>query len=279
VEHEVFEALSAIAREVAGIKLGPGKEALVEARVSKRLRALGIAAPRDYLEYLRADETGREVTAFLDVITTNFTSFFREEDHFRYVRDWIAGPGEAHGGQLRFWCAAAASGEEPYSLAFTLADAMEGDRRGFRILATDISTKALGSARAGEYEEKAVEQVPDEMRVRFMSAGRRHDGARVYSVRPAIRERVVFGRLNLAAPPYPMKGPFHIVFCRNVMIYFDKATAGGLIREIERLLVPGGVLLTGHSDTISGIPTGLRMLRPSVYVKPGRPSMAPRAVA
>jgi len=279
VEVEVFEALSAIAREAAGIKLGPGKEALVASRVSKRLRALGMTAPREYLEHLRSDETGQEVTAFLDVITTNFTSFFREADHFQYITQWLEGPAASYGGQLRFWSAAAASGEEPYSLAFVLADAMARDRRGFRILATDLSTKALARAKVGEYEERVVEPVPDDTRRRFMSARRSADGTLVWSVRPEIRERVVFGRLNLAAPPYPMRGPFHVVLCRNVMIYFDRATASGLIREIERLLVPGGVLLTGHSDTLSGIPTSLRMVRPSIYVKPGRCSMTPRGAA
>jgi chemotaxis protein methyltransferase CheR len=267
METKVFDRLCSIAHREAGIHLKTGKEALVAARVAKRLRVLGLASEQQYLEYLEADGSGEELVSFLDAISTNFTSFMRERDHFETLTNWAEQPRFQARHRLRLWCAAAASGEEPYTIAITLLDAFEGREMDIKILATDISTKALGAAAEGRYGAAAVEPLSSAQRAKyFEKSGSKATGA-TYLVRPEVKDLIVFRRLNLATPPFPMRGPMDLVFCRNVMIYFDNHTRQGLVSEIERLLVPGGLLFTGHSEILAGIRTGLTALRPSVYRK------------
>lgn len=269
MEPRVFNRLCAIAHEVAGIHLRAGKEPLVAARVARRLRALGLHSERDYLRYLEIDESGDELTHFLDAISTNFTSFFREEDHFLFLGEWLRATPDLVRGEMRLWSAAASTGEEPYSLALVLLDSLQPHTTEFRILATDISTVALTKAVAGVYDEKAMEPVPRALRVKhFERLGTICPGS--YTVKPQVKNHIVFRRLNLSSPPFPMKGPFHAVFCRNVMIYFDLMTRQSLVSEIERLLIPGGYLFIGHSETLTGIRTTLRLIKPSIYQQNGR---------
>jgi len=240
----------------------------VAARVARRQRALGFKTVREYVRFLERDASGEELVHFLDSISTNFTSFFREPDHFellsRAVKQWV-GAGQKH---FRFWSAAASSGEEPYSMAITIAEALGVQDADFLILATDISTRVLSKACEGVYEEEKLASLSTAQRARHFM---RDDGGRKtgkgYRVRPEIKGKIVFKRLNLAKPPFPMTGPLDMVFCRNVMIYFDAAVREGLIKEIERLLKPDGFLVIGHSETLAGIGTGLRVIRPSVYQK------------
>lgn len=264
MERNVFKKLCRIAYETAGINLKEGKETLVAARVAKRLRALGLASERDYLKYLESDASGKELVCFLDAITTNYTRFMREPDHFDTLSKMVSSGSLPARHRFHIWCAAAATGEEPYTIAITLLDAPGGRDLDFKILATDISTRALKAAIAGSYEEGVVEPLSRTQRTKYLH---REENAR-YLVRPEVKGRIVFRRLNLAKPPFPMKGPLDVVFCRNVMIYFDQAIRQTLVAEIERLLVPGGILFIGHSETLSGITTGLRAVRPSVYRKP-----------
>jgi chemotaxis protein methyltransferase CheR len=269
MEPRVFNRLCAIAHEVAGIHLRAGKEPLVAARLARRLRALGLHNERDYLRYLESDESGDELTNFLDAISTNFTSFFREEDHFLFLGEWLRATPDLTRGEMRLWSAAASTGEEPYSLALVLLDSLQPNNTEFRILATDISTVALTKAVAGVYDEKAMQSVPRPLRVKhFERHGTICPGS--YTVKPQVKNHIVFRRLNLSSPPFPMKGPFHAVFCRNVMIYFGRMTRQSLVSEIERLLIPGGYLFIGHSETLTGIRTALRLVKPSIYQKKGQ---------
>jgi chemotaxis protein methyltransferase CheR len=268
MDNKVFDQLCAIAYREAGIHLKAGKEALVAARVAKRLRALGLASEREYLRHLESDGSGEELVSFLDAISTNFTSFMREREHFDLLATWAKQSRVHARGQVRVWCAAAATGEEPYTIAITLLDALEGRKADIKILATDISTKALAAATEGRYVAKTVEPLSAAQRARhFEKSGSKANGA-TFAVRSEVKQHIVFRRLNLSTPPFPMRGPLDVVFCRNVMIYFDGKTRQGLVSEIERLLAPGGLLFTGHSETLAGIRTGLLGIRPSIYRKP-----------
>jgi chemotaxis protein methyltransferase CheR len=261
VSPDTFRELSDIAHSQAGILLGQGKQTLVAARVARRLRDLGLADEDAYVELLRNDGSGQELVHFLDVISTNFTSFYREPDHFEDLATDAAAARNRRGGAFRVWCAASSTGEEPYTLAITLASAFAGSNAEWRILATDISVRALTAAREGLYSPAQVAAVPAELRARSFT--KEADKLRV---RPELRQRVQFARLNLAQPPFPLRGGLDAVFCRNVMIYFDGDTRRALVREMARLCRPGALLVVGHSETLSGLSVpGLRAVRPSVY--------------
>lgn len=259
----IYKRFCDIAYEAAGIRLGAGKQALVDARVGRRLRHLGIDTPREYLGYMESDETGKELAQFLDAITTNFTSFCREPSHFEFLTQWLKTQLPPRQARLRVWCAAAATGEEPYTLAITLLEALGGRSSDAKILATDISTRALSRARQGIYPKKTIEPLSASQRSRFLEQDARGD----YRITEEPRKLLTFRRLNLSTPPFPMKGPFDFVFCRNVMIYFDQPIRQALVSNIEKLLAPGGYLITGHSETLAGLQTGLALVRPSIYQK------------
>ncbi len=258
-----FKDFQAIAYEKAGIFLREGKAALVQARLAKRLRELGLATEREYLDRLRADG-GEEVVLFLDAISTNFTRFFREPDHFDTLRDEVAAARAGGQRRFRFWCAASSSGEEPYTIAAVLDPVLEGCD--WRLLATDISTRVLGRAQAGVYGPEEIDGIPPDVLPRVMErVPPGEDGHERWAVRDRFKERIVFRRLNLAVHPYPMSGPLDAIFCRNVMIYFDRPMRAGVVGEFERLVRPGALLFIGHAETLNGIPTRFRSERPSVY--------------
>ena len=251
----------------SGIALSEGKEALVSARVAKRLRALGLSDHESYLRHVSEDSSGEELVSLLDTISTNVTNFFREPAHFKFldhaVRHWV------QQGQRRFriWCAASSTGEEPYTLAMTMLEATAGSDVDIKILATDISTKVLRIAQAGFYEERKVQDVPLELRRKYMEKCEQ-DGQDGYAAKPFMRELITFRRLNLSQPPFPMKGPLDAVFCRNVMIYFDNKVRSKLVNEAGRLLKSGGYLMVGHSESLTGIQSSFQTIQPAVYVNP-----------
>ena len=271
MEPAVFQRFARLAYDKAGIAIKPEKEALVHARIAKRLRALAIDSAEHYIDYLEADPSGEELGHFLDVISTHFTSFFREPDHFALLeaeaRGWLA-EGRT---RVRIWSAASSTGEEPYSMAMTLLDVPGLADVDWRILATDIAQATLEEARSGRYPSARLATVPEPKRKRYLQAlrGAPGDGGPLHEVSPAVRERVVFQKLNLAAPPFPMRGPMDVVFCRNVLIYFDQPTRERLVREVERLVVPGGLLCIGHTETLNGVKARFRMVRPSVFRRAG----------
>ena len=266
MDSEVFRRFCAHAHEQAGIALGPNKEALVSARVGKRMQALGIADERAYLDFLESDETGEELIRFLDVISTNHTAFFREPDHFDQLRHLVFEGYNSGHRRLRIWSAASSTGEEPYSIVMTVLDVLGNTDLDFKVLATDISTRALAAAQEGVYPAEKVVSIPKSFLSRFF----RQEGTSPpsFRVRDEIKQHVVFRRLNLSQPPFPMRGPLDIVFCRNVLIYFDQQVRQRLLRAIEGLLRPGGWLFVGHTETLTGISTRLRVVRPSVFILP-----------
>jgi chemotaxis protein methyltransferase CheR len=265
-----FERLRKLAYDKAGIALNAAKEPLVAARVGRRLRALGLKDERSYAEYLAADESGDELVLFLDAISTNFTSFFREPVHFDELNAYVQVRLRHSQRRFRFWSAACSSGEEPYSMAISLQRALGSSGIDWKILATDISSRMLALARSGRYTAQQLSSVAPSVRKRCFTPHRgKPEDAEEYAVTPELRRRVVFRRFNLSTPPFPMPGPLDVVLCRNVMIYFDGPVRQGLISEVERLLRPGGLLFIGHAETLSGIATGLESIRPSVYRKPG----------
>jgi chemotaxis protein methyltransferase CheR len=273
MEPQLYQRFTALAYEKAGISIRPGKEALVSARVAKRLRALSLADAAAYLAYLEADRSGEELLCFLDVISTHFTSFFREPDHFDLLARDLEGLLARGQRRIRLWSAACSTGEEPWSMAMTALSVAGVEAADVKILATDIAADTLRQAAAGRYAAARVEAVPPALRSRHLV--RRPAAApedEEYEIGAAARALVSFGRLNLAQPPFPMKGPLDVVFCRNVLIYFDQPTRQRLLSAVESLLAPGGLLCIGHTETLNGIRTGLRMVRPSVFRAPGGPA-------
>jgi chemotaxis protein methyltransferase CheR len=259
----LVDAFRAIAHAKAGIDIPPGKEDLIAIRVGRRLKALGLKHASDYLAKLRADPHGTELTEFLNAISTNLTAFFREADHFDLLADDLARRAAATG-RLRIWCAASSTGEEPYTLAMVLAERLGGSVD-IRILGTDISTDVLRTAEAGVYRNERVAAVPSALRARYFD---RVDDEHC-AVSPVLRQMVVFGRLNLSTPPFPMQGPLDAVLCRNVMIYFDQDVKQRLIADVEhRLLAPGALFVIGHAESLNGLTTGLKFEAPSVYRAP-----------
>jgi chemotaxis protein methyltransferase CheR len=274
VEVDAFATAGMTAAELAayqrllfdqtGIVLQDNKQALVEARVSQRLRALQMNSFGEYLELLRRDRSGDELTQLIDAVSTNITHFYREDDHFAFLAEVADGWMKAGVNRLRVWSAACSTGEEPYSIAMTL-DAVMGRRRlDTRILATDISTRVLAEAKAGRYAEARLGTVPDARR-RSCFTRVQVGEAILYEVKPELQDMVMFRRLNFKAMPYPIRGTFDVIFCRNAMIYFDRPQRERMIGEFARLLNPGGYLLVGHSETLIGMSGSFRVVRPSIY--------------
>jgi chemotaxis protein methyltransferase CheR len=268
MDRRTFDTFRKLIYDKSGITLGEGKEALVSARVGKRLRALGYDGYKEYLQFLTGDseESDAEFIQFLDVISTNVTSFFRENEHFVFMADYVRRMVAEGRNKIRIWCAASSSGEEPYTLAMTFLENAKDFRGDCRILATDISTKILSMARKGEYTEAKMQGVSPPLRVRyFTSVGTGSN--KVYTVSDELASMITFSRLNLSKPPFPMKGPFDLIFCRNVMIYFDNIVRKKLMDEFSRLLRPGGYLMVGHSESMAGMLCDMETVQPSVYVK------------
>ena len=259
-----FKNVSDIIYNECGIVLKSGKEALVRARLMKRLRALKMGDFGKYMKYLDSGDGKAEIGLLVDVMTTNKTSFFREMAHFDFLGETVFP--KLTGRKLRFWSAACSSGEEPFSLAMFVLDRIPGLRsRDIKILATDISPTILGKANNATYEEGMLRDLPPTfLRKYFVKAG--HENPPTYQVSGDVRKMVRIARLNLLHS-WPMKGSFNLIFCRNVMIYFDKATQQDLINRFWEVLEPGGYLFVGHSEGMSGIKHKFRYVQPATYVK------------
>ncbi len=266
MDDEVFNRYRKVIREKAGISLSEKKRALVRGRVSKRMRALNINDFGSYLDRVESDETQKELTELLDAISTNVTRFFRESEHFDFLEKVVSRWHEAGQDKFRFWSAACSTGEEPYTMAMVLKDALPDRGVDWKILATDISTQVLRTAAKGRYAEKKLEKV-DESRIRRFFSKNTGDDETTYKVRPSLRQKILFRRLNLSDPPYPMSGPMDVIFARNVMIYFDNDVRNMLLEEVHRLLRPNGYLIVGHAESLTGCLGDFETVRPSVYVK------------
>ena len=261
-----FAEFRALVYASSGITLGDGKESLVSSRVGKRMRALGMEDFRSYLDWLREGTDPEEMVQMLDAISTNVTSFFREPEHFDFIREVVIDWERKVQKRFRFWSAACSSGEEPYTLAMSLGECgLSGCD--IRILATDLSTRVLASAQAGVYPEAKISELPPGLASRYF-APVKGSGPATFAARDGLKDMIVFKRMNLAFPPFPMQGPLDIILIRNVMIYFDNEVRGRLIADAHRLLKPGGYLLVGHSESLTGLTNGFQSVRPSIYRKP-----------
>jgi chemotaxis protein methyltransferase CheR len=261
-----FRAISDLMYRLSGVNLTPGKEGLVESRLASRLRALQLGSFDDYLAHVEHDRSQRELTMLVDLLTTNKTSFFREPEHFDYLKAHVLPRLRARGGESRFWSAGCSSGEEPYSLAMLLAEEWSGPPSPqARILATDLSTRIVARAEMAEYDQGTLADMPAARIKRHLEPVAGTDGAR-YRVRQSLRAMVRVGRLNLMES-WPMKGPFDVIMCRNVMIYFDSATQEKLVNRFYGLLAPGGSLLVGHSESLSALTHDFRYVQPATYIK------------
>jgi chemotaxis protein methyltransferase CheR len=270
-----FERLRGFIHQRTGIALTRVKTSMLEARLIKRLRDLGISTFGEYSNYLFSSEgIQRELDHFINVVTTNKTEFFREAHHFDYlVRHAIPALKQAYGfaGEgLRAWSAACSAGHEPYSLAMALAaDSAANHRYPWSILATDISTKVLETATRAVYTEEDVAPVPAQLKSAYLLRSKDRDRQRV-KIAPELREKITFRRLNLMDQEYGFKSGFHIIFCRNVIIYFDKPTQIALLQRLHKCLLPGGYLFLGHSETLNGIPLEMQLVGPTVYRRKAR---------
>ena len=273
-----YQFIRNLVYERSRINLGPDKRELVAARLGKRLRAMQLASITDYCSFLRTANAPDEVANLIDAISTNHTSFFREGHHFEFLRDNIL-PELAvrrHAERwpiLRVWSAACSSGEEPYSLAISLAEilpALAADWA-WQIEATDISHRVLDRARAAIYsEEGVVGHVPPLLVAKYFQRGFGPQAGN-YRVKPLLQERVGFSHLNLIDGPFHFSEPFQFIFCRNVMIYFDRPTQEQLVVRLASQLVPGGYLLVGHSESLTGIRHPLTLVEPAIYRRPPSP--------
>jgi chemotaxis protein methyltransferase CheR len=259
-----FREISETVHDIAGIQLREGKEGLVRARLARRLRQLAIPSFGAYLALVRGD--ARELAEMIDLLTTNKTSFFREAAHFDYLRDHLLpslGPGPA-----RLWSAGCSSGEEPYTIAMVLREAWGAlASRDVKVLATDISRRVLATAAAGVYPEAQLGDLPPELLRRYWARAETpgvRGAAPGWRAGDALRSLVTFAPLNLMGA-WPMRGPFQAIFCRNVMIYFDKATQQALVNRYYDLLAPGGHLFVGHSESLSALAHRFAYVQPAVY--------------
>lgn len=244
-----FRRIQSLIYKRVGISLADGKQNMVYARLASRLRETGLPSFRAYIDSL-ADDDAPEWVEFANALTTNLTSFFRENHHFPILAKHLASRCQERGEPLTIWCSAASTGEEPYTIAMTAIEALGRDAANVRILATDINTEVLEHARAGVYRLDQLSAVSPERQRRFFLRGRgRHEG--YVRVRDELRERITFQQLNLIADGWPMKRRFDVIFCRNVMIYFDKPTQRRLLERFAPLLRQDGLLFAGHSESFS----------------------------
>jgi chemotaxis protein methyltransferase CheR len=266
-----FTRFSALVYEKCGINLHEGKKELVCARLGKRLRETCFRDFKAYYKFVTQEDGMDELVRMLDAISTNKTSFFREEKHFDFLKQevfptYVKGKNATGFHRLRFWSAGCSTGEEPYSLAMWVSECFgKSPRADVKILASDISTKVLAQAKRGVYPADRLEEIPASLVRRYFQRGyARQEG--YFRVKTSLREMVEFRRLNLIEP-FPFKEVFNLILCRNVMIYFDKKTQQSLINKLYGCLVDGGYLLIGHSETLTGIKHRLRYIQPSVYQK------------
>jgi len=269
-----YQAIAAFVHKTAGINLLEGKKELVRTRLGKRMRHLQMPDFRVYFQHVMNDDTGEEIIFLLDALATNLTSFFREDQHFTFMSKVFLPALEerrrAQGGsrRLRVWSAACSSGEEPYTIGMVLMEknpffGLGGD---CKILATDISTKVLNIAQQGLYGPERIKTVPPSLLGKYFRKTSSERGGQMYQVTPQLRDLIVFRRLNLIEP-LPFKNPLDLIFCRNVMIYFDKETISRLINKYHQILAPGGYLFIGHSESLSGLDHKFKYVEPCVYLK------------
>jgi len=262
-----FDQLARYIYDYSGIKMPPGKRTMLEGRLRRRLRATGIGDLDDYCDYLfKRGGIDREAIHLIDAVTTNKTDFFREPKHFEHMENAALPELLAAGhGRLRIWSAACSTGAEPYTIAMVMEDYRDAHGAPeYSILATDLSTDVLRAARRGVYPSSMIDPVDRQRRLRYVMEARDPERGEV-RIHPRLRSRIGFGRLNLMDRAYEISDKVHIVFCRNVLIYFDKPTQEKVLSRLCDKLVTGGFLYVGHSETISGLNLPVKQVANTVF--------------
>jgi chemotaxis protein methyltransferase CheR len=253
-----FNRIRQLAYQRFGLNLSPAKEVLVSSRVLKLLREENIPSFAEYWQRIETDSSGESLIALVNALTTNFTSFMREPKHFEFLRQQVL-PTIPPGEPVRIWSAACSSGEEPYSIAMSMLAA----GRTPKLVASDISTRAMGKAEKGVYQADETGGVPPDWLGRYFLRGH-GNSAGLMKVRPEVHGAVQFRRFNLLSDPLPAER-FHVIFCRNVMIYFDAPTKSRVVTRLAQTLLPGGYLFIGHSESLLGVPNPLEYVEPAIY--------------
>ncbi|MEN3366874.1 MAG: chemotaxis protein methyltransferase CheR [Burkholderiales bacterium] len=255
-----FDRVRALIYKRAGIALAESKQEMVYSRLARRLRAIGLHSFQSYLDGLEDKAESDEWEAFTNALTTNLTSFFREEHHFPLLASHVRNSKEP----VTIWCSASSTGEEPYSIAMTLCEALGAQASQAHVIATDIDTNVLNTAANGVYPIDRIERVSQERVKRFFLKGK---GAQegLVRVRPELRQMVTFKPLNLLAGSWPLSGPFDAIFCRNVMIYFDKPTQGKILSRFVPLMKPEALLFAGHSENFMYVSDAFKLRGKTVY--------------
>ncbi|OFC69871.1 CheR family methyltransferase [Alteromonas confluentis] len=258
---EDFERVRRTLYQKAGINLTDTKDSLVYSRLARRLRALSLNSFDDYLTYLK--RTPEEDENFINALTTNLTSFFRESHHFEALAEYL----RSHPGERTIWCAASSTGEEPYSIAMTVAEVFESFDTPISIIASDIDSNVLAKAQAGVYNADAISKLSAVQCRKFLHRGKGQNKGKVRVV-PELRRMVTFRRLNLMDVTWPIRAPIDVIFCRNVMIYFDKPTQHNILKRMIALQPDDGLYFAGHSENFNKatdlvIPVGKTIYKPA----------------
>jgi chemotaxis protein methyltransferase CheR len=256
-----FERVRGLIYKRAGISLADSKQEMVYSRLARRLRATGMTSFAKYLDDLEAGRMPGEWESFTNALTTNLTSFFREAHHFPLLAEHV----KKHKGEtLNIWCSASSTGEEPYSIAITVCEALNTLTPPVHIIATDIDTNVLATAANGVYPIERIEKLTAEQQRRFFLKGN-GDNAGMVRARPELRQLITYRPLNLLEERWDIRGPFDVIFCRNVMIYFDKATQRKILSRFVPLMKPDGLLFAGHSENFLYVSDALKLRGKTVY--------------
>ena len=255
-----FERVRGLIYKRAGISLADSKQEMVYSRLARRLRATGIDSFAKYLDDLEGGRLGEEWESFTNALTTNLTSFFREAHHFPLLAEHVKNKRET----LTIWCSAASTGEEPYSIAMTICEAFNTLTPNCQIIATDIDTNVLAHAANGVYTMDRLDKMSPERSRRFFLKGK-GDREGMARVRPELRNMITFKQLNLLGDNWPVSGQFDVIFCRNVMIYFDKPTQRKILSRFVPLMKPDALLFAGHSENFLYVSESLKLRGKTVY--------------
>ena len=267
MSQKLFAELSAYIQTTVGIRMPPEKRVMLQARLQKRMRALGYATYEDYVRYVFSPEgTIRELQSMLDVVTTNKTDFFREPYHFEFLtRTGIPMLIDQFGPHLRFWSAPCSKGHEVYTLAMVLAEYAQAHRGfEFEIVGSDLSSFAIDVARRAIYPHREIEPVPLPLRKKYLLRGKNVEEDEVRIV-PELRAKTSYKHMNFMDDEYPITQKFHVVFCRNMLIYFDPPTQEKVVNRISSHMHQGGILLTGHAESLGRIKTSFAHMEPTIY--------------
>lgn len=257
-----FRRIRSLIYKRAGITLADSKEEMVYSRIARRLRATGYRDFGTYLDQLEGGAMEEEWESFTNALTTNLTSFFREAQHFPILAEHAKK--KRGNGTFTVWCSASSTGEEPYSIAITLCEAFNSMRPPVQIVATDIDTNVLKTAANGIYSSDKVEKMShDRLRKFFLNGKGRHEG--MVRARQELRDLITYRQLNLLGDSWPVEGPFDVIFCRNVMIYFDKPTQGKILSRFAPLMKPDGLLFAGHSENFTYVTNDFKLTGKTVY--------------